>query len=71
MGAAALVLLGGPRHRLSPPGPLELAVKTKAEFGSAAIPFRRRVSVWMTYGDGRHAGSSIDDVRTSRPAALQ
>jgi hypothetical protein len=30
--------------------------------------FRRRVPVRMTYGDGRHTVSSIDDVRTSRLA---
>jgi hypothetical protein len=40
-----------------------------AEFGSAATAFRGRGSVWMTYGDGRHPVSSIDDVGTSRLAA--
>jgi hypothetical protein len=33
---------------------------------SAVSPhrFRRRLSVWMTYGDGRHCVSPIDDLRT-------
>jgi hypothetical protein len=30
--------------------------------GSAAAAFRGRGSVWMTYGDGRHPVSSIDEL---------